>query len=127
MDPAKLYKEPLLTRPTQKYHQVHTNLIQKAAKKTKGAAGPSYFDSEQFRRILCNEHFKPERKHLREQIAIFAKDIYTNIIDPECFESYVPCRLIRLNKYPGVKLYELDRCFRESLEKQLDGCYIMIY
>ena len=70
-EPAKIYKDALLTGPTQKipssyFDKIDENLIQKAAKKTGGAAGPSHFDSEQFRRILCNKHFKAEGKHLGE-------------------------------------------------------------
>ena len=107
-EPAKIFNDALVTGPKQKiqpsyFDKIDEGLIQKAAKKTKGAAGPSHFDSEQFRRILCNKHFKAEGKHLREQIAIFAKDISINITDPECFESYVACRLIPLNKNPGVR------------------------
>ena len=57
--------------PSGYFNKIDQNLVQKAAKKTRGEAGPQHFDSEQFRRILCNKHFKAER----EQIAIFAKDI----------------------------------------------------
>ena len=95
-EPAKIYKDARLTGPTQKlpssyFDKIDENLIQKAAKETRGAVGPSHFDSEQFRRILCNKHFKAEGKYLREKIAVFAKDISTNITDPECSESYIAC------------------------------------
>ena len=73
--------------PPSYFDKIDEGLIQKAAKKTERTAGPSQFYLEQVRRILCNKHFKAEGKHLREQIAIFAKEISINITDPECFES----------------------------------------
>ena len=121
---AKIYKNALVTGPKQKippsyFDKIDEGLIQKAAKKTKGTAGPSHFDSEQFRRILCNKHFKAEGKHLREQIAIFAKDISINITDPECFESYVACRLIPLNKNPGVRPIAMGEVLRRIIGKAI--------
>ena len=123
-EPVKIYQDALLTGPTQKiptscFDKIDENLIQKAAKKTRGAAGTSHFDSEQFRQILCNKHLKAEGKHLREQIAIFAKHISINITDPDCFESYVACRLIPLKKNPGVRPLGVGEVLRRIIGKAI--------
>ena len=59
--------------PPNYFASIDESSIQKAAKLTKGAAGPSQFDADQFRRISCSKKFKNEGKALREQIAILAK------------------------------------------------------
>ena len=60
-----------------------------------------------------------EGKHIREQIAIFAKGISINITDPECFESYVACRLIPLNKNPGVRPIGVGEVLRRIIGKAI--------
>ena len=51
--------------------------------------------------MLCSKHFKAENKELREQLALFAKRIATEVIDPTILEAYVACRLIPLDKDAG--------------------------
>ena len=75
--------------------------ILKAAKQTKGSGGPSLLDAKQWKRLICSNHFKVENKELREQLAIFAKQIATEVVDPAILEAYVACRLIPLDKDPG--------------------------
>ena len=75
--------------------------IEKAARKTQGSGGPSQLDANQWKRMLCSGHFKNESKDLREQVAIFARKIATETVDPRTLEGYVACRLIPLDKAPG--------------------------
>ena len=49
--------------------------IAEAAQLTKGGAGPSSLDTNQFKRILCSKQFNKEGKDLWDQISIFAKKI----------------------------------------------------
>ena len=58
-------------------------------------------DAKQWKRLICSNHFKQENKELREQLAIFAKQIATEVVDPGILEAYVACRLIPLDKDPG--------------------------
>ena len=82
---------------------IDETMVKNATRLTKGAAGPSQLDADQYRHILLSTKYKKESKDLRDQIAILAKQIATNILDPKTIESFVTCRLIPLNKNPGVR------------------------
>ena len=58
-------------------------------------------DAKQWKRILVSKHYKKEGKDLREELAIFAKKIATETVDPASLEAYTACRLLSLNKAPG--------------------------
>ena len=79
-------------------------MIFKSARLTKGAAGPSQLDAYQYCHILTSTKYKKENKELREQIAILARKIASEILDPNSLESFTSCRLIPLNKNPGINL-----------------------
>ena len=105
---SKIESDTLINGPLEQVNSIHfagidEQIVMKAALWTKGSAGPSHFDSDQFRRILCSKHFKVEGKDLREQISILAQKIATQPLDPATLEAYVACRLIPLNKNPGVR------------------------
>ena len=106
-EPASITDNVLLEGPIDQFPESYFDsldetVIKNAAKLTKGAAGLSHMDSEQYRQILVGSKFKKEGKDLREQIALLARKIATKVVDPLCLESYVACRLIPLNKNPGV-------------------------
>ena len=70
---------------------------------TKGSVGPSGFDSDVFRCILCSKNFSSEGQLLREEIAIFAKNLLSKSCNFELLQPLVACRLIPLDKNPGVR------------------------
>ena len=124
---AKVEKHSLISGPLKPSNIAHffdiTEVsIQKAAMKTKGAGGPSQFDADQFRRILCSKHFKAEGKELREEIALFACKIGTEVVDPETLEAYVSCRLIPLNKDPGIRPIGVGEVLRRIVGKSISWC-----
>ena len=86
---------------------------------TKGSCGPSHVDSEQFRRMLCSGHFKTEGKELREQIAIFARKLATEHLNPGPLEPFTSCRLIPLNKNPGVRPVGVGEVLRRIVGKTI--------
>ena len=96
-----LYQGPLPVTSTAHFNSITEQEILKAAQQTKGSGGPSLLDAKQWKRMLCSGHFKAENKELREQLAIFAKKIATEMVDPAILEAYVSCRLIPLDKEPG--------------------------
>ena len=59
----------------------------KAAQQTKGSGGPSFLDAKQWKRMLCSGHFRAENKELREKLATFAKQLATEVIDPDILET----------------------------------------
>ena len=64
---------------------------------------PSHLDADQYRIMLTSNKMKNEAKLLREQIAILAKKLATKIEDPAVLEALIACRLIPLDKNPGVR------------------------
>ena len=122
---AEIQPETLIQGPiTRKVNHAHfavidEQMVMKAAMRTRGSAGPSQFDSDQYRRVLCSKHFKSEGKELREQISIFARKIATQDLDPHCLGSYVACRLIPLNKNPGVRPIGVGEVMRRIVGKMV--------
>ena len=63
-------------------------MVLKATSLTKGTGGPSQLDAEQYRHILTSTKYKKENKELREQIAIFARKLASEIIDPNSIQAW---------------------------------------
>ena len=78
-------------------------MVFKAASRTKGAAGPSHLDAEQYRHILTSKKYKKENRDLRDEITRLARTLASKILDPNALEALVACRLIPFNKNPGVR------------------------
>ena len=58
---------------------IDENMIQKAARQTKGAGGPSQLDADQYHHILLSSKYKKEGKELREEISKLAKKLASNL------------------------------------------------
>ena len=105
-DPALVREDSLMYGPIQSvlpscFYCVDEELIKNAVRQTKGAA--SHLDADQYRHMLLSQNYKKEGKDLRDQIAILARKLAKQIIDPISIESLIACRLIPLNKNPGVR------------------------
>ena len=103
------------------FDEIDESMIKNAARLTKGATGPSNLDGEQFKTILVSNKFKKEGKEMREQLAVLAKKLATKIIDPYCIDSSVACKLIPLNKNPGVRPIGIGEIIRRIVGKPYDG------
>ena len=101
------------------FDSIDEGTISKAARLTKGAAGPSHLDADLYCHILTSTKYKNENKDLREQIAILARKIASEIIDPNSLESYTSCRLIPLNKNPGVRPIGVGEVLRRIVGKSI--------
>ena len=75
--------------------------IRSAALHTQGAAGPSGLDALNWRR-LCTS-FGQKSNDLCTALAAVARRMCTTLIDPSTLLAYTACRLILLNKCPGVR------------------------
>ena len=109
------------------FYSIDENQIFKAANQTKGSGGPSQLDAKQWRRILCSNKFKGEGKELREELAIFARKIATEIIDLSSLEGYIAGRLIPLNKNPGedeiqIRPIGVGEVMRRIVGKAISWC-----
>ena len=75
--------------------------IRTAVLRTKGAAGPSGLDAYCWRR-LCTT-FSVASNNLRHSLALFGKRLCTTLVDPKGISPLLACRLIVLDKCPGVR------------------------
>ena len=92
-------------------------MIFKATTLLKGAGGPSQLDANQYRHILTSHKYKKENKEMREQIAILARKLASETLDPTSIEALVACRLIPLNKNPGVRPIGVGEVLRRIIGK----------
>ena len=86
---------------------------------TRGSAGPTQTDADLFRHILTHRNFNIQGKKLREQAANFDRRFATRIYNSEAIDSYVNCRLIPLNKCPGVRPIGVGETFRQIIGKTI--------
>ena len=75
-------------------------MIRSAALRTNGAAGPSCLDAASWRR-LCTS-FKSASNDLCHSLAITARRLCTDFVDPTAIAPFLACRLIALDKNPAV-------------------------
>ena len=122
--PAPIQEDALLHGPINKvpsnyFDTIDEQTIAKAAQLTKGAAGPSHVDAKQYRHILLSNKFRTESKQLREQIAILAKKLSTTILDPSMLEAFICCRLVPLDKQPGIRPIGIGEVLRRIIGKSI--------
>ena len=101
------------------FDEIDEIMIAKAASLTKGARGASHLDGDQFRHILPSKKFKTEAKELREQIAVLARTLASTLVDPKSIKALTTCRLIPLNKNPGVRPIGVDEVLRRIMGKAI--------
>ena len=93
------------------------SVVQSAALKTSGAAGPSGLDAYCWRR-LCT-CYGTASSDLCQALADVAKRLCTSYIDPACIAPFVACCLIPLNKNPGVRPIGIGDTARRIIAKSV--------
>ena len=104
------------------YNDINETTIMNAALRTKGAAGPSGINADGWRRILVSKNYGKTGTELRSSLARFAKKLCTKEIDhmnDESLEAYVACRLIPLDKKPGVRPIGVSEVLRRLIGKSI--------
>jgi hypothetical protein len=85
------------------FEALDASVIRSAALKVSGAAGPSGLDAHEWKR-LCTSH-KGVSRDLCASLASVARRICSSYVDPTSIGPLLACRLIALNKHPGVRPY----------------------
>ena len=80
-------------------------MVLRAASITKGGSGSSGLDADGWRRILTSNSFGTASSDLLKSVADFIKNLCSKIINSEnkLLEAFIACRLIPLNKNPGLR------------------------
>ena len=101
------------------FENIDAEAIQKAAKNTNGSAGPSGLDSDGWQRLLCSKSFKSCGAELCESVALLARKLCTELVDPDPLAAYISCRLIPLDKNPGVRPIGIGEVLRRVIGKSV--------
>ena len=99
------------------YDQLDGQLIRKTALKTDGAAGPSGLDAAGWKR-LCTS-FQYASTDLCDAMASTARRLCCSFIDPKSLSAFVACRLVALDKRPGVRPIGIGETARRIIGKAI--------
>ena len=100
------------------FDSIDEQTIEKAAKATKGSAGPSGMDSDTWRRILCSRSYGHASEDLRYSLALLTRKLCTELVDPYSMQGLLACRLIPLMKSPaGVRPIGIGEVLRRIIGK----------
>ena len=91
-------------------------MVQKVALRTKGAAGPSNFDANDWRGIIVSRIFGSASTDLCTAIVNVAKKLCTEDVH-EHVAALMACRLIPLDKNPGLRPIGIGEVLRRILGK----------
>ena len=109
---------PVDFNPRNIFDQIDEIMIYNAAMITKGSAGPSGMDTQLYRRrILCSTNFHAEGKLLREEIATMTGNLQKTSYHPSLLESFTSCRLVPLDKNPGILPIGIGEVLRPIMVK----------
>ena len=86
---------------TIRFEALTSSFMQRVALQSKGSAGPSGLDSNTWRR-MCSS-FKGTSSRLCQSLANFARMLATRHVDSATLAPFLACRLIALDKKPGVR------------------------
>ena len=81
--------------------------------RTHGSHGPSGLDANERRRILT--HFGQQSVEISQTIAKIAQKLANEELNPELIELYNACRLINLDKNPGVRPIGIGEVMRRII------------
>ena len=89
------------------FEEIDDEMVKQAAIKTKGGSGPSGMGADGWQRILASNNFGSASQDLRKAFAEMIKKICTQKIETEndatALEAFLACRLIPLDKNPGLR------------------------
>ena len=99
------------------FDQIDSLLIRRSALNCKGAAGPSGLDAYAWRR-LCTT-FGTTSDNLCHSLALMAKRLCVDLVDPKLLTPFLACRLIALDKCPGVRPIGIGDTSRRIIAKAI--------
>lgn len=99
------------------FDSIKGSSIRTAVLATQGGAGPSGVDAAGWRR-LCTM-FHGASNELCEAIALVARRLCTEHVDPAAIEAFTACRLIPLDKRPGVRPIGVCETLRRIVGKAI--------
>ena len=111
-----LDEEPYQSHPII-FDSINSDLIRSCAMRTTGAAGPSGLNAHKWRR-LCTSYKGPSND-LCNALATVAKRICSTYVDPTAIAPLLACRLIAIDKNPGVRPIGIGDTARRIIAKSI--------
>ena len=103
------------------FEDITGDSIRKAALRTRGAAGPSGQDADSWRKLLCGKRaYGLASDTLCASIATMAKKLCTERC--ENTETLFACRLVPLDKCPGLRPIGVGEVLRRIIGKSVMEC-----
>ena len=100
-----------------KFENVDVEKIQKAAGKTQGGSGPSGMDADGWKRILTSKQFGKSSIDLCKSFAEVIRMIFSMENQSKSLEAFLACRLIPLDKNPGLRPIVIGEVLRRIAVK----------
>ena len=102
------------------FEQINAKTVRKSTLKTHASHGHSGLDACEWRRILT--HFNQISIELCKTIAKLSYTIATKVLPHENLMAYNSCRLIPLDKNPGVRPIGIGEVLRRIIGKTITQC-----
>ena len=100
-----------------KFESINVEKIQKAAVKTQGGSGPSSMDADGWKQILTSKQFGRSSIDLCKAFPEFIKKICSIENQSAFLEAFLACRLIPLDKIPGLRPIDIGEALRRIAGK----------
>ena len=97
------------------FDRIDGPLIRSLAQKMEGSSGPSGLDSTAWKR-LCSS-FKSASVDLCNSIASLTRRLCSSYVDPQGISALTACRLVALDKCPGVRPIGIGETLRRLIYK----------
>ena len=94
---------PIKEIPSVVYDEIDEELIIKAVKSTKGGSGPSGMDADGWRKPFLSKCYGDAGRDLRKAFAKTIKTLCTKDDKENTLEAFLACRLVPLDKRPGLR------------------------
>ena len=86
-----------------KFENIDAETVRKAATRTRGGSGPSGMDADGWRRLFTSNCFKQSSADLCTAFAAVIRKLCTISDQTHTLEAFLACRLIPLDKKPGLR------------------------
>ena len=121
-DSQEVGEEIILEGPIEEVHpivfeEIDSTLIAKVASQIKGGSGPSGMDAQGWRKILVSKVYGQEGEDLRKVYAEVIKKMCREKINDKSLESFLACRLVPLDKKPGLRPIGIGEILRRIAGK----------
>ena len=96
---------------------IHGKTIRSAALHTNGAAGPSGIDARGWKRMCTS--FSTASDNLCHALALLTRRLCKEFVDPESLAPLLSCRLVVLDKSPGIRPIGICEVARRIIAKTI--------